>query len=181
MCSSIYTDRRLDQSRQPTPGVRFAAHRASLARRGCAHRWPHMSFQIPSVYWPIAAMGFSRNKTLRRVFRRVVCKLYRKRFWNPVMNSWAKTKGFDRWRYLRASNTHAACSALVLAVIFFFLYFAHRAALSGQLQAQQKCYVWAAGMTCFELIYNAGGIILSRYLYLLTLRRPGLTKRKCVS
>ena len=30
----------LNQSRQPTPGVRLARIPASVARRGCAHRWP---------------------------------------------------------------------------------------------------------------------------------------------
>jgi hypothetical protein len=40
--------RRLNQSRQPTPGVRLAASRASLARRGCAGRWAHRSARICS-------------------------------------------------------------------------------------------------------------------------------------
>src|SRR6267378_4027059 len=34
---------RANQSRQPTPGVRFAACRAPVARRGCAHRWMNTS------------------------------------------------------------------------------------------------------------------------------------------
>src|SRR5258708_6876203 len=34
-----------NQSRQPTPGVRLTAHRASLARRGCALRLPGMRAQ----------------------------------------------------------------------------------------------------------------------------------------
>jgi hypothetical protein len=70
---------------------------------------------------------------------------------------------------------------VVLATIVFFLYVAHRAALSGLSQAQHRCYVWAAGMAGFELVYNAGGIVLSRYLYLLTVRRPGLTTRRAAA
>jgi hypothetical protein len=31
------------QSRQPTPGVRLATYRASLAQRGCAHRWARVA------------------------------------------------------------------------------------------------------------------------------------------
>ncbi|HUJ09706.1 MAG TPA: hypothetical protein VL171_06745 [Verrucomicrobiae bacterium] len=136
-----------------------------------------MSFQVPSIYWPIAEMGFSRNKNLRGVFHLLFCRLYRKRFWNPLINSWAKNKGFDHRRHLLASNTHAACSALVLMLIMFYLYFAHRAALSGLFDAQRRCYVWAVAWAIFELIYNAPAVVLTRYLYLLTRRRPGLTMR----
>jgi hypothetical protein len=36
-------EQRANQARQPTPGVRLAGYRASLARRGCAFRWPARS------------------------------------------------------------------------------------------------------------------------------------------
>ena len=121
-----------------------------------------MSFEIPSVYWPIAKIGFSRNRGLRRAFRLLFCKLYRKRFWNPAMNSWVRNKGFDRRRHLGASNVHAAGSALVLAMIAFYLYFAHSAAVSAQLEAERTCYVWIAALAIFELVYNAPAIVLSR-------------------
>ena len=49
------------------------------------------------------------------------------------------------------------------------------AALSDQLQAQRSACIWALGVATFELVFNAPAIVLSRYLCLLTLRRPGLT------
>ena len=49
------------------------------------------------------------------------------------------------------------------------------AALSDQLQAQRSACVWALGVSTFELVFNAPAIVLSRHLYLLTLRRLGLT------
>jgi hypothetical protein len=92
------------------------------------------------------------------------------------MNFWGKVEGFERRRHLGASNAHAACSALVLALVAVYLSFAHRAALSGQFQAQRTCYIWATALAGFELIFNAPAIVLARYLYLLTLRRPGLDR-----
>ena len=46
----------LNQRRQPMPGVRFAAHRASLARHGCAMRW------VNGTIMPICESGFSFAK-----------------------------------------------------------------------------------------------------------------------
>ncbi len=40
--------------------------------------------------------------------------------------------------------------------------------------AAASCYRWALGMTVFELVFNVPAIILTRYLYLLTVRRPGI-------
>ena len=136
--------------------------------------WP-IRFQIPSVYWPIAKLGFSPRANVRKVFHRLFSRWYRKRFWNPLMNSWQNVRGFDRQRYVSSSNLHAICSAMALVVVAIFLYFARRAALSSQFQAQRNAYVWALGVATFELVFNAPAIILSRYLYLLTRRRAGLT------
>lgn len=132
--------------------------------------------RIPSVYWPIAKLGFSPRTNVRRMFRSLFSKWYRKRFWNPLMDAWRKVRGFDRQRHVSSSNIHAVCSAMALVVVAIFLYFAHRAALSNQLQAQRTAYLWASGVAGFELVYNAPAIVLSRYLYLLTTKRPGLTK-----
>jgi hypothetical protein len=132
-------------------------------------------FKIPSVYWPIAKLGFSRQANVRKVFRRLFSRYYRKCLWNPLMNAWRNVRGFDRRRHISSGNIHAVCSAMALVIVAIFLYFAHRAALSDQLQAQRSAYVWALGVASFELVFNAPAIVLSRYLYLLTLRRPGLT------
>jgi len=135
-----------------------------------------MSLQIPSVYWPVARIGFSRDRKLRRAFRFLFCKLYRKRFWNPIMSSWTKDRGFDQRRHLSASNIHAACSAVVLFLIVSWLYFAHRGAICSLPQVERACYLRAAATAMFELVFNAPAIVLTRYLYLLTLRRPGLNR-----
>lgn len=123
----------------------------------------------------MAQWGFSRRRRLRGVFHCLVNRLYRKRFWNPLLNARAQYRGFERRRHLGACNVHAVCSALALALIGCFLHFAHRAALSGLVQSQRSCYLWVAGLAAFELIFNAPAIVLTRYLYLLTLRRPGLS------
>jgi hypothetical protein len=137
--------------------------------------------RIPSVYGPIARIGFSRNRGLRRTFRLLFCNLYRKRFWNPIMN--LNNKGFDRQRHLGASNLHAASSALVLVLIVLLLYSAYEVATSTQFQTSAElqtlrtsCYRWAVALVIFELVVNAAPIVLTRYLYLLTLRRPGLNR-----
>ena len=61
-----------------------------------------------------------------------------------------------------------------MTVVATSLYFAYKAALSGQFQALRTCCIGALGMTGLELVSNAFPIVLSRYLYLLTLRRPRL-------
>ncbi len=132
----------------------------------------HIPVQVPSIYWPIAKLGFSPRPNVRRVFRCLINQWYRKRFWNPVLNSQRQTRGFDRRRYLASSNVHAASSGMFLTVVAFSLYFAYRSAVTGQ--PQHRCYIMALGMTGLELISNGFPIILSRYLYLLTLRRPRL-------
>jgi hypothetical protein len=131
---------------------------------------------VPSVYWPVASLGFSPNRKVRRVFRFLFCNLYRKRFWNPLVNTSLKQKGFDRQRHLSSSNIHAACSALVLTIIAIFLHGAHQfAALqppsAGGLQTWRQCYAPMAIVGGFELVFNLPAIVLGRYLYLLTLRR----------
>lgn len=137
-----------------------------------------MSLRIPSIYWPIAEIGFSRNRTKRRAFRFVFCRVYRKLLWNPVINSWAKNKGFDPRRHVFANNGHAVCSAMLLFLLFTCFYSAHQmAAFSFLAHEVRACYLRAVVIASVELIYNAPAIVLSRYLYLLTVRRPGLVLR----
>ena len=131
---------------------------------------------IPSVYWPLAKLGFSRNRRVRKVFRALFSNLYRKRFWNPVMNTWLKQKGFDRQRHRSTANIHASCSALALALIALFVQSAHEFVSSplsfpGKAQAWHNCFVQTAVLAGFELIFNAPAIVLARYLYILTCRR----------
>jgi hypothetical protein len=145
-----------------------------------------MRLLVPSIYWPIARLGFSRNRRLRRVFRLLFSNLYRKRFWNPTMNSWAKNRGFDQRRHTFAGNTHAICSTLVLAEIVFFLWAAHHTAAAGRsfppdsefalamARGASSSYRWVVGLSIFELVFNVPAIILTRYLCLLTVRRPGI-------
>ena len=139
-----------------------------------------MSFRIPSIYWPIAEIGFSRNGTRRRAFRFLFCRIYRKRLWNPVMNSWAENKGFDARRHVFANNGHAACSAVLLFLLFTCLYSARQCAAFSSLamaHEERTCYLSAVVIATVEVISNAPAIVLSRYLYLLTVRRPGLGPR----
>src|SRR5512135_3040521 len=70
----------------------------------------HIPVQMPSVYWPVAKLGFSANPNVRRAFRCLINRWYRKRLWNPVLNAQRQVRGFDRRRYLASSNVHAASS-----------------------------------------------------------------------
>lgn len=165
-------------------------NRTNLAIFGWTIYVEWMPLLVPSIYWPIARCGFSRNPRLRRVFRLLVSNLWRKRFWNPVINSWAKNRGFDQRSHILANNTHAICSALVLPLILVFLWAAQRATADARLLPPESdfarsmtsfvhtCYRWAIGLSIFELVYNTGGIILSRYLYLLTVRRPAIHRAR---
>jgi len=112
---------------------------------------------IPSVYWPVAKLGLHRGRKARRFFHFFIGRLYRKQFWNPAVNSILKQRGFERQRHLSSGNIHAACSAMVLTLVVFFIY--------GHL------YVGALFLAGFELVFNTPAIILSRYLYLLTFRK----------
>jgi hypothetical protein len=76
-----------------------------------------MQFMIPSVYWPIAKLGFSKSGSRRRTFRRVFSYFYRKRVWNPLINSWAGSKGFDQHRFVFQNNIHALWSAIWLLCV----------------------------------------------------------------
>ena len=136
-----------------------------------------MSFQLPSLYWPLAKLGFCHNRKLRRIFRFLICDLYRKRFWNPVINSRAKYRGFNQQRHLWLGNIHAVCSAILLLIIPFLLIVAHRAATESLPHVERLCYLTIAAAIVLEVVSNVPAIILCRYLYLLTLRKPGLTHR----
>jgi hypothetical protein len=97
-----------------------------------------------------------------------------------------KNRGFEQRRHLFACNTHAACSALVLLEIVFFVWAAHHinaSAMSiplpddvaaGMARGARSCYHWVVGLAVFELVFNVPAIILTRYLYLLTIRRPAI-------
>ncbi len=92
------------------------------------------------------------------------------------MNTWLKQRGFDRQRHLSTANIHAACSALVLALMALFVQSANELAalpppFPGRTQAWHNCFVQTAVFGGFELIFNAPAIVLARYLYLLTCRR----------
>ena len=136
-----------------------------------------MSLRIPSIYWPIAEIGFSRNRTRRRAFR-FLCRIYRKRLWNPIINSWAKNKGFDPRRHVIANNGHAVFSALLLFLLFTCFSSARQLAAFPFLAHEVRAsYLSAVLIASVDLVYNAPAIVLSRYLYLLTVRRPGLVLR----
>jgi len=135
-----------------------------------------IAIPIPSVYWPLAELGFSRIRNIRNAFRFLLSNLYRKRFWNPLMNTWLKQRGFDRQRHLSTANIHAACSALVLALMALSVQSAHEFAalpppFPGGNQAWHNCFAQTAVLGGFELTFNAPAIVLARYLYLLTCRR----------
>jgi hypothetical protein len=136
-----------------------------------------MSFQLPSLYWPLAKLGICHDRRLRKVFRFVICDLYRKRVWNPAINSWVKYRGFDQQRHLSLGNLHAACSAILLLVIPLYLIAAHQAAMQSLPQVERLCYLMVAAAIVLEVVSNVPAIILCRYLYLITLRKPDLTRR----
>ena len=123
---------------------------------------------VPSIYWPVASLRLRGSRRMRRLFRLLIGDLYRKRLWNPTFNSLLKQKGFERQRHLSSCNIHAGCSAMVLTLVAFFLY--------------HRLYGAALVLAAFELVFNTPAIILSRYLYLLTLRRgsPTLTPKRSV-
>ena len=136
-----------------------------------------MSFQLPSLYWPLAKLGFCHNKRLRRAFRFVICDLYRKRVWNPIINSRANYRGFNQQRHLWLGNLHAVCSALLLLIIPPLLIVAHRAATESLPHIERYCYLMISAAIVLEIVSNVPAIILCRYLYLITLRKPDLTRR----
>lgn len=116
---------------------------------------------IPSIYWPIARLGFSRTKSTRKIFRLIFSNLYRKRIWNILINLWAKQKGLDRHEYARQNNIHSFGSALLLFAMLYWLYYSE--------------YVQALCFAVADLLINMPAIVLSRYLYLITVRRAKIS------
>jgi hypothetical protein len=116
-----------------------------------------MQLLIPSIYWPMARLGFSGNRNRRKVFRRIVSGFYRKRVWNILINSWAKQKGLDRREYTIQNNVHSFASALLILMALYWMYHAE--------------YLQAIGLGIADILINAPAIVLSRYLYLITIRR----------
>ena len=114
---------------------------------------------IPSIYWPLSSLGFSKNARIRKVFRLFFSDFYRKRLWNPIVNSWAKQTGFSRREYVLQNNVHSFASALLLFLILYWVY-----------EAQWLTAFW---LLLAELLINMPAIVLSRYLYLITIRRLG--------
>jgi hypothetical protein len=113
--------------------------------------------QIPSIYWPISCLGFSGNPRIRRLFRLVFSDLYRKRVWNPVVNRWVKQRGFSRREFVLQNNVHSFASAILVFQILYWLYHGE--------------YLLAFWLLLLELVVNMPAIVLSRYLYLITIRR----------
>ena len=111
---------------------------------------------IPSIYWPISRFGFSKDPRIRRLFRLLFCGLYRKRVWNPIINRWAKQRGFSRREYVLQNNVHSFASALLVLMILYWAYHAE--------------YLTAFWLLLAELLINMPAIVLSRYLYLITIR-----------
>lgn len=112
---------------------------------------------IPSIYWPIAKIGLSKRRSRRKIFRLVFSNLYRKRFWNILINSWARQKGFDKGQYVVQNNVHAISSLLFVLLIIYWTYHSE--------------YLATMGFVIAEILMNLPGIVLSRYLYLITLRK----------
>jgi hypothetical protein len=114
-------------------------------------------FMIPSIYWPIAKLGFSNRRNRRKIFRLVFSNFYRKRIWSILINSWAKQKGFDKGEYVVQNNVHSIGSGLFLLLILYWLHCSE--------------YLQALGFVVAELLINMPAIVLSRYLYLITTRK----------
>ena len=112
---------------------------------------------IPSIYWPIARLGFAKNPRIRRLFRLLFCDFYRKWVWNPIVNSWAKQKGFSRRGYVVQNNVHSFASALVVSMMLYWVCHSE--------------YLTAFWLLLAELVVNMPAIVLSKYLYLITVRR----------
>ena len=112
---------------------------------------------IPSIYWPIARLGFAKNPRIRRLFQLFFCDVYRKRIWNPIVNSWANQKGFSRREYVLQNNVHSLASALVVSMILYWVYHSE--------------FATALWLLLAELVINMPAIVLSKYLYLITVRR----------
>ena len=112
---------------------------------------------IPSIYWPLSSLGFSKNPRIRKYFRLFLCDFYRKRLWNLIINSWAKQTGFSRREYALQNNVHSFASALLVFLILYWVYHAE--------------YLTAFWLLLAELLINMPAIVLSRYLYLITIRR----------
>ena len=89
-------------------------------------------------------------------------KFYRKRIWNVLVNSWARQKGFEKREYTVQNNVHAIGSGLLLFMMLYWLYYAE--------------YVRALGVAVIDLLINMPAIVLSRYLYLITVRRPWVSQ-----
>ena len=94
---------------------------------------------------------------MRRVFRFLFSNYYRKFVWNPLINSWAKDRGFDRRKYVVQNNIHAILSAMLLFQVVYWLYYSE--------------YLRAVGIGIVEVIVDLPAIVLSKYLYLITIRR----------
>ncbi len=116
-----------------------------------------MKMLLPSPYWPIAALGFSKSRSIRRIFRLVFTKFYRKRIWNPLINSWGKSKGFDRPRFALQNNVHALWSGMWLYCVAVGLWHS----------PGKFTFI----LLVADLLINMPAIVLSRYLYLITMKR----------
>ena len=112
---------------------------------------------IPSIYWPIAKIGFSKHRNRRKIFRLLFSNFYRKCIWNILINSWAKQRGLDKGEYIVQNNVHCICSWLFQLMILYWLYYSE--------------YFHVLVFVVAELLINMPAIVLSRYLYLITTRK----------
>jgi hypothetical protein len=55
---------------------------------------------------------------IRKYFRLLLSDFYRKRLWNPVINTWARQTGFTRRQYVIQNNVHSVASALLVWVYY---------------------------------------------------------------
>jgi hypothetical protein len=98
-----------------------------------------------------------------------------------LVNSWLKDRGFDQRKYVRTNNFHAIGSAACLLAMALFLRGAWSIAATARSlppgsgfdsqSAIRGCFRWVVCLGVFDLFFNMPGIVLARYLYLLTLRR----------
>jgi hypothetical protein len=105
-----------------------------------------------------------------------------------VVNSWLKDRGFDQRKYIRTNNFHAIGSAACLLGIALSLKGAWDFAATARSlppgtgfdsrNAIRGCYRMLVGFGVFDLSFNMPGIVLARYLYLLTLRRPAIQRAR---
>jgi hypothetical protein len=62
-------------------------------------------------------------------------------------------------------------------MLAFFLISGQQAATQSLPQVERFCYLMAAASIVYEFVFNVPAIVLCRYLYLIAVRKPSLTRR----